>query len=95
MKALEMNKLTQKNCLGPLCSNIKEVYEYLITQAKAGLQNTFILVSEKNLYDIKKDLKDNNYNVYSTHVRNSEHITVGQLTEYGSEEDLYEVEIEW
>ena len=99
MKASDLRKLTNENSLGPVCISTVEVYSYLKSQAKAGLQNTFIIVPENKIYEIKKDLRDKGYRVYSNNALNSDHITQQELALYKTKNttnaDLYEIEIEW
>ena len=95
MKASEANKISCQNNLGPFCSFTQDVYKFIEEQARSGISNTFIVVPEESLYSIKKELRENGYNVFSTDLKKTKHNATLYKEKYKEYVDLYELEIEW
>jgi hypothetical protein len=95
MKSSEAYKITSDNSLGMVCDTCDKIYGIIKEQAKSGLTNTFVVVLEKNLYNFKKELKENGYSVYSREIKRDEPQGLDYFNKCAEDENIYELEIEW
>lgn len=84
MNARKARELSLKFQEEPRLGSVTEVFKEIENQARRGIQNCFVAIAEKKLYEIKKKLNAEGYDVFSECLNNG-----------SKEEQIHRLEIHW